>query len=30
VSVMDCPTAEGAVRVEIVSAKHNIYVARPA
>ena len=30
VSVMDCPTEEGAVRVEIVSAKHNIYVARPA
>jgi hypothetical protein len=30
VSVMDCPREEGAIRVEIISAKHNIYVARPA
>jgi uncharacterized Fe-S cluster-containing radical SAM superfamily enzyme len=30
VSVLDCPKGEGAIRVEIVSAKHNIYVARPA
>ncbi|MDD1667617.1 MAG: radical SAM protein, partial [Methanomicrobiales archaeon] len=30
VSVMDCPTEEGAIRVEILSAKHGIYVARPA
>ena len=30
VSVMDCPRAEGAIRVQIVSAKHNIYVARAA
>jgi len=30
VSVMDCPTGEGAIRVEILSAKHGIYVARPA
>ena len=29
VSVMNCPVANGAIRVEIVSAKHNIYVARP-
>jgi len=29
VSVLDCPRDEGAVRVEIVSAKHNIYVAKP-
>ena len=29
VSVLDCPTDEGAIRVQIVSAKHNIYVARP-
>jgi uncharacterized Fe-S cluster-containing radical SAM superfamily enzyme len=30
VSVMNCPVAEGAIRVEIISAKHGIYVARPA
>jgi uncharacterized Fe-S cluster-containing radical SAM superfamily enzyme len=30
VSVLDCPKKEGAIRVEIVSAKHGIYVARPA
>ena len=30
VSVMDCPKDEGALRVQIVSAKHNIYVAKPA
>jgi uncharacterized Fe-S cluster-containing radical SAM superfamily enzyme len=30
VSVMDCPTEKGAIRVEILSAKHGIYVARPA
>ncbi|HUK38068.1 MAG TPA: radical SAM protein [Methanomicrobiales archaeon] len=30
VSVMDCPRDEGAIRVQIVSAKHGIYVARPA
>jgi uncharacterized Fe-S cluster-containing radical SAM superfamily enzyme len=29
VSVMDCPRDEGAIRVEIISAKHNIYVAKP-
>jgi len=29
VSVMDCPKNAGAIRVQIVSAKHNIYVARP-
>jgi hypothetical protein len=29
VSVMDCPRGEGAIRVEVVSAKHNIYVAKP-
>ena len=29
VSVMDCPKDEGAIRVQIVSAKHNINVARP-
>jgi uncharacterized Fe-S cluster-containing radical SAM superfamily enzyme len=29
VSVMNCPAAAGAIRVEIVSAKHHIYVARP-
>jgi uncharacterized Fe-S cluster-containing radical SAM superfamily enzyme len=29
VSVMDCPEKEGSVRVQIVSAKHNIYVAKP-
>ncbi|MDD1666040.1 MAG: radical SAM protein, partial [Methanomicrobiales archaeon] len=30
VSVLDCPRDDGAVRVEILTAKHNIYVARPA
>jgi len=30
VSVLDCPKKQGAVRVQIVSSKHNIYVARPA
>jgi uncharacterized Fe-S cluster-containing radical SAM superfamily enzyme len=30
VSVMDCPKDEGALRVQVVSAKHNIYVAKPA
>ena len=30
VSIMDCPKNEGAIRVEIVSGKHGIYVARPA
>jgi uncharacterized Fe-S cluster-containing radical SAM superfamily enzyme len=30
VSVLDCLKKEGAIRVEIVSAKHGIYVARPA
>ena len=29
VSVMDCPKSGGAIRVQIVSAKHGIYVARP-
>ena len=29
VSVMDCPVSEGAVKVQILSAKHGIYVARP-
>jgi uncharacterized Fe-S cluster-containing radical SAM superfamily enzyme len=29
VSVLDCPATKGAIRVEIISAKHNIYVARP-
>jgi uncharacterized Fe-S cluster-containing radical SAM superfamily enzyme len=29
VSVLDCPKDGGAIRVEIVSAKHNIYVAKP-
>ena len=29
VSVLDCPRKEGAIRVEIISAKHNIYVAKP-
>ena len=29
VSVMDCAKDEGAIRVEIISAKQNIYVARP-
>jgi len=29
VSVMDCPVKEGGVRVQIVSNKHNIYVAVP-
>ena len=29
VSVLDCPKSDGAIRVQIVSAKHNIYVARP-
>ncbi|MDD1669518.1 MAG: radical SAM protein, partial [Methanomicrobiales archaeon] len=29
VSVMDCPRKEGAIRVQIISAKHNIYVAKP-
>ncbi|HVP24641.1 MAG TPA: radical SAM protein [Methanomicrobiales archaeon] len=30
VSVLDCPTSDGDIRVEIISAKHNIHVARPA
>jgi uncharacterized Fe-S cluster-containing radical SAM superfamily enzyme len=29
VSVMDCPVTQGRVRVQIVSNKHNIYVAVP-
>jgi len=29
VSVMDCPVPQGRVRVQIVSNKHNIYVAVP-
>ena len=29
VSVMDCPVEQGSVRVQIVSNKHNIYVAVP-
>jgi uncharacterized Fe-S cluster-containing radical SAM superfamily enzyme len=29
VSVVNCPVAEGAIRVEIISAKHSIYVAKP-
>jgi uncharacterized Fe-S cluster-containing radical SAM superfamily enzyme len=29
VSVMDCPIKQGSVRVQIVSNKHNIYVAVP-
>jgi uncharacterized Fe-S cluster-containing radical SAM superfamily enzyme len=29
VSVLDCPKEEGAIRVKIISAKHNIYVGRP-
>ncbi|MDD1755052.1 MAG: radical SAM protein [Methanothrix sp.] len=29
VSVMDCPTTSGSVRVQIVSNKHNIYVGVP-
>jgi uncharacterized Fe-S cluster-containing radical SAM superfamily enzyme len=29
VSVLDCPKSEGAIRVEIISAKHNINVGRP-
>ncbi len=29
VSVMDCPVRQGRVRVQIVSNKHNIYVAVP-
>jgi uncharacterized Fe-S cluster-containing radical SAM superfamily enzyme len=29
VSVMDSPRMEGTVRVEIISARHNIYVAKP-
>jgi hypothetical protein len=29
VSVMDCPVDSGLVKVKIVSAKHNIYVATP-
>jgi hypothetical protein len=29
VSVLDCPRDEGAIRVEIISAKHGIYVAKP-
>ena len=29
VSVMDCPIKLGSVRVQIVSNKHNIYVAVP-
>jgi uncharacterized protein len=29
VSVMDCPVKQGSVRVQIVSNKHNIYVAVP-
>jgi uncharacterized Fe-S cluster-containing radical SAM superfamily enzyme len=30
VSVMDCPRDEGAIKVQIISAKHNINVAKPA
>ncbi|HMA05849.1 MAG TPA: radical SAM protein [Methanomicrobiales archaeon] len=30
VSILDCPRENGAIRVEMVSAKHNIYVARSA
>jgi uncharacterized Fe-S cluster-containing radical SAM superfamily enzyme len=29
VSVVNCPVVEGAIRVEIISAKHSIYVAKP-
>ncbi len=29
VSVMDCPVEQGSVRVQVVSNKHNIYVAVP-
>jgi uncharacterized Fe-S cluster-containing radical SAM superfamily enzyme len=29
VSVLDCPRDEGAIRVQIISAKHNISVAKP-
>ena len=28
-SVVDCPVEQGSVRVQIVSNKHNIYVAVP-
>jgi uncharacterized Fe-S cluster-containing radical SAM superfamily enzyme len=27
--VIDCPVSQGRVRVQIVSNKHNIYVAVP-
>ncbi len=30
VSVMDCPVEQGRIRVQIVSNKHNIYVAVPS
>ena len=29
VSVMNCPIVQGSLRVQVVSNKHNIYVAVP-
>lgn len=29
VSVVDCPVEQGSVRVQVVSNRHNIYVAAP-